>query len=89
MTPESAVDLMLGAFKIALMLALPVMLATLVVGVIVSIVQSITSIQEQTMVFVPKMIAVILAMIVAFSWMLNTVIEYTQGLFESIPDIVR
>jgi len=89
MTLESAVDLMLGAFKIALMLALPVMLATLVVGVMVSIVQSITSLQEQTMVFVPKMIAVILAMIVAFSWMLNTMIAYTQELFGSIPDIVR
>ena len=82
-------DLLQEAFKISLMLALPVMLSTLVVGVIVSVIQSITSIQEQTMVFVPKMIAVFIAMLVCFSWMLNTVLSFTRELFMSIPGILK
>ena len=89
MTPEFVIDLMNQAFRIALVLALPVMLSTLVVGVAISVFQSITSIQEQTMVFVPKMIAVFVAMLVCFSWMLNTVINFTSDLFLQIPDIVK
>jgi flagellar biosynthetic protein FliQ len=89
MTPELVIDLMNQAFQIALVLALPVMLSTLVVGVTISVFQSITSIQEQTMVFVPKMIAVFVAMLICFSWMLNTVINFTQDLFLQIPDIVK
>jgi flagellar biosynthesis protein FliQ len=75
--------------KIGLMLSLPIMIATLVVGIFVSIVQSITSIQEQTMVFVPKIIVVFVALLVCFSWMMNTVINYTQQLLGSIPDLIR
>ncbi len=89
MTPDTVVEIVANAFKIGLMLALPIMLATLIVGIAVSIIQSITSIQEQTMVFVPKMIAVFLALLVCFSWMMNTVLNYTQQLFGSIPDLVK
>lgn len=89
MTPEMVLDLLQEAFKISLMLSLPVMLATLVVGVAISIVQSITSIQEQTMVFVPKMIAVFLALLICFSWMLNTIIGFTTDLFNSIPGMLK
>lgn len=89
MSPEFVIDLMREAFQIALSLALPVMMSTLVVGVAISVFQSITSIQEQTMVFVPKMIAVFVAMLVCFSWMLNTVLNFTHDLFMSIPDIVK
>lgn len=89
MSPEMVLDLLQEAFKIALELSLPVMLATLIVGVAVSIVQSITSIQEQTMVFVPKMIAVFIALMVCFSWMLHTILGFTTDLFNSIPSIIR
>lgn len=89
MTPELTLDLIRDAFQVALMLSLPVMLATLIVGVAVSIFQSITSIQEQTMTFVPKILAVVLTVIVAFPWMMNKVLDYTTELFESIPGIVK
>jgi flagellar biosynthesis protein FliQ len=89
MTTDMVLDLLQEAFKISLALSLPVMLATLVVGVAVSIVQSITSIQEQTMVFVPKMIAVFLALLICFSWMVGTVINFTQDLFNRIPELIR
>lgn len=89
MTPQAVLDLLQEAFKISLMLALPVMLATLVVGVAVSIVQSITSIQEQTMVFVPKIVAVFIALLVCFSWMLNTILGFTHDLFASIPSLLK
>ena len=89
MTPELVLDIMLGAFKTALVLALPMMLATLAVGVTISIFQAITSIQEQTMVFVPKILAVVVAMIICFSWMMNTVLDYTRTLFLNIPDMLK
>jgi flagellar biosynthetic protein FliQ len=89
MSSEMVLDLLYEAFKISLMLALPVMLATLAVGVAISIVQSVTSIQEQTMVFVPKMIAVFLALLVCFSWMLNTILSFTHDLFVSIPGMIK
>lgn len=89
MTPDTVTEIIANAFKIGLMLSLPIMLATLIVGIIVSIVQSITSIQEQTMVFVPKIIVVFIALLVCFSWMMNTVINYTQQLLGSIPDLVK
>jgi flagellar biosynthetic protein FliQ len=89
MTPETVVELLQEAFKIALALSLPVMLSTLVVGVLISIFQSITSIQEQTMVFVPKMIAVFIALLVTFPWMMNTVLTFTNDLLREIPKLIR
>jgi flagellar biosynthetic protein FliQ len=89
MTPEQVLDMMRESLRIALYLSMPVMLATLLVGVCISIIQSITSIQEQTMVFVPKILAVFLAMLICFSWMMNSVLTYTRELFGNIPDIVR
>jgi flagellar biosynthesis protein FliQ len=89
MGPEYIVEMMQDAFHVALMLSLPVMIVTLVVGVAISIVQSITSIQEQTMVFVPKMVAVFIVLIITFTWMVGTVMDYTTELFGNIPNMVR
>ncbi len=89
MNPDDVIELIQEAFKIGLILSLPIMLATLVVGVIISVIQSITSIQEQTMVFVPKILAVFAALLICFSWMMNTVINFTVELITRIPDIIR
>jgi flagellar biosynthesis protein FliQ len=89
MSTQLVLDILQEAFKISLQLALPVMLATLFVGVAVSVVQSITSIQEQTMVFVPKMLAVMIALLICFSWMMDTVMTFTRELFNRIPDFLR
>ena len=89
MSPQLILDLLQEAFKISLMLALPVMVSTLVVGVAISVVQSITSIQEQTMVFVPKMIAVFVSLLVCFSWMMSTILNFTADLFNAIPGMIK
>ena len=89
MNPQIVLDLMRESFKVGLMLSLPIMLTALFVGVFVSIIQAITSIQEQTMVFVPKIIAVVIASIVFFSWMMGKVIAFTTELFLSIPELLQ
>ena len=89
MTVDTVVDIMQSMFRTMFFLALPALLSALVVGVLVSIFQTVTSIQEQTLVFVPKMLAVILALIVTFSWMLSTAIRFASEIFESIPQFVK
>lgn len=89
MSPQTVLDIMLESFKIGLFLSLPIMLSALLVGVAVSIVQAITSVQEQTMVFVPKIVAVVVASIVFFSWMMGKAMAYTIGLFSSIPELLQ
>jgi flagellar biosynthetic protein FliQ len=89
MTTQAVLDMLMEAFRIGLYLSLPVLLTTLVIGVAISVFQSVTSIQEQTMVFVPKILAAFLALLICFSWMMNTALEYTRELFAHIPDIVK
>ena len=89
MTPQAVIDIMQEAFKVAFFLAAPALGFALVTGVVVSVFQSVTSIQEQTLIFVPKIIAVILAIIIFFSWMLSTILNFTQNLFLSIPNLIQ
>ena len=89
MNPQLVLDIVQEGFKIGLMLSLPIMLAALVVGVAVSVVQAITSVQEQTMVFVPKIVAVVLATVVIFSWMMGKIMAFTVQLFSSIPEMIQ
>ncbi len=89
MDTQAVIDIMQESFRVSLYLAMPSLLAALVVGVAVSIFQSVTSIQEQTLVFVPKMLAVMLALIVTFSWMMSMVIHFTVRLFQNIPDFIK
>ena len=89
MEPQVVLDIMREGFKVGLYLALPIMLSALVVGVVVSVIQAITSVQEQTMAFVPKIIAVVIASIVFFSWMMGKVMTFTIELFSSIPELIQ
>lgn len=89
MTAQVVIDIMQSSFQTALFLAMPALLSALVVGVMISVIQSVTSIQEQTLVFVPKMLAVMVALIVFFSWMTNMVMQFTINLFENIPNFVK
>jgi flagellar biosynthetic protein FliQ len=82
------VDIMQDAFRLALFLSLPILITALTVGVAVSIFQAVTSIQEQTMAFVPKMLAVLIALIILFGWMLRMAIEYTVELYGRIPGYI-
>jgi flagellar biosynthetic protein FliQ len=89
MTPEFLVDLAMRTLRTALLLATPPLLAGLVVGVLVSLFQAVTQIQEQTLVQVPKMLAVVLVLMVLLPWMLQLLLNFTVTLFTQIPNYVR
>ena len=72
-----------------LLLSAPALLIGLVVGLIISIVQATTSIQEQTLSFVPKIAAILASLILFGPWMFTTLVQYTQSLFARIPDMVK
>jgi flagellar biosynthetic protein FliQ len=81
------IDLARNAVLLSLMVGGPLLLVALVVGLAVSVFQAVTQIQEQTLSFVPKLIAVSVAFLVGLPWMLEMMIRYTTDLFRSIPSI--
>ena len=85
MTPDFITGFFMEALKIAIMLAAPMLISGLVVGLIVSMFQAATSINEMTLVFIPKMLAVGLALLVFFPWMLQMIVDFTQNVFSNIP----
>jgi len=89
MTPEFLTGFFFEAIKTAIMLAAPMLLAGLVVGLAVSIFQSVTSINEMTMTFIPKMLAVACALLFFLPWMLQTMLSFTQNLFANVYTYVR
>ncbi len=76
------------AIEMTLILAGPMLLAALAVGLIVSIFQAATQINEQTLSFIPKLLAMFLVLILAGPWMLQMMVDYIRRLFESIPQII-
>ncbi|MFO7783477.1 MAG: flagellar biosynthesis protein FliQ [Thermodesulfobacteriota bacterium] len=89
MTQDFVVSLASDAIQTVLMLALPLLGVGLVVGLIVAVFQAATQIQEMTLSFVPKIIAVLLALLVAAPWMLNKIVYFTTNLITSIPNVIR
>lgn len=84
-----AIEVVNQAIKIALMLSAPMLIGALLVGVLVSIFQAVTQINEQTLSFIPKILVIIAALVIFSPWMLETMVSYTQELFLSIPEVVR
>jgi len=89
MTPDTIVGLMAETIKVTLMVAAPMLIVGLVVGVLISLFQAVTQIQEMTLVFVPKIVAVLITLIAALPWMIGMMVTYTQNLFISIPLYVK
>jgi flagellar biosynthetic protein FliQ len=89
MTPEYVTGFFFEAIKTAIILAAPILLSGLVVGILISVIQAATSINEMTMTFIPKMLAVAIALLVFFPWMLQVMIEYTQNLINNLPGVIR
>jgi flagellar biosynthetic protein FliQ len=89
MDPIEAVTLGQNAVLISLLLSAPLLLIGMVVGLAVAIFQATTQIQEMTLTFVPKIVAVMLALLFFSSWMLIKMTDYTQDLIFSIPDLIR
>jgi flagellar biosynthetic protein FliQ len=82
MNPSDAVSIFQGALLLALLLAAPMLLFGLVAGLIVSIFQAVTQIQEMTLSFVPKILAVVASLFLFLPWMLNKLMAYTTQLFD-------
>jgi len=88
MTPQTVLTLAQQALWITALVAAPLLLTALVVGLAVSIFQAATQINEMTLSFIPKLIAVFAAVVIAGPWMLQLLIDYTQRLLTNIPGMV-
>ncbi|MGE3611550.1 MAG: flagellar biosynthesis protein FliQ [Bacteriovoracaceae bacterium] len=84
-----AIEVVNQAIRVTLMLAAPMLIGALVVGVLVSIFQAVTQINEQTLSFIPKILVIIAALVIFSPWMMETMVTYTQDLFTSIPELIR
>lgn len=89
MTPESVINFGQQALYIAMLIGAPLLLTALGVGLIIGMVQAATQINEQTLSFIPKLIAMSLVLVVAGPWMLHTLVQYTQQLIENLPASAR
>ncbi|MBD8165277.1 flagellar biosynthesis protein FliQ [Erwinia persicina] len=88
MTPESVMVMGHEAMKIALALAAPLLLAALVSGLLISLLQAATQINEQTLSFIPKILAVVTTIVIAGPWMLSLVLDYMRTLFSNLPYMI-
>lgn len=88
MTPESVMALGIEAMKVALALAAPLLIATLVSGLLISLLQAATQINEMTLSFIPKILSVVFTIIVFGAWMLNLLMDYTKTLLTSLPSLI-
>jgi len=88
MSHQFVIDLSREAILTALMISMPMLIIALGVGLLVSVIQSVTQIQEQTLTFVPKLIMVGGAFIIGLPWLLQILIKYTTALIQGIPAMV-
>jgi flagellar biosynthesis protein FliQ len=88
-TPESVMDLGRSAIETMILLAAPMLLFSLAAGLLVSIFQAVTQINEATLTFVPKILAVFLAFALFFPWMMSLSVGYTANLLRNIPSHIR
>jgi len=89
MSEQYVIDVATGAIWITLKIAAPALIAALIVGIFISVIQAATQVQEQTVSFVPKIIAITASMIITGPWILQQFIFYTKTLIQSIPNITR
>ncbi len=89
MTPELAIELVKALMFQAVMLALPILITAMVVGLGISLFQSVTSIQEQTLAFVPKALGVTAIIVILLPWLLRTSLDFTTTLIQRLPDMAR
>jgi flagellar biosynthetic protein FliQ len=85
---DVVISLAMQAMSLALKVALPLLLAGLVVGLIVSVFQAVTQIQEMTLAFIPKIVAIGVVLVVMGPWMLGQLVTYTEQLYGGIPGLV-
>lgn len=87
MTPALAVDLVHHAVWLTLLVAAPLLLTALGVGLLVSLVQAVTQLQEQTLTFIPKLLAMAVVFVIALPWTLTQLVEYLAAVLRSLPTL--
>jgi len=88
MTPTSVMEIGRQAIEVTLIIAAPMLLTSLVVGLIISIFQAATQLNESTLQFVPKLVAMFMVILLAGPWMIQYLVDYIQQLFNSIPQFI-
>jgi flagellar biosynthetic protein FliQ len=88
MTTQSVMTIGQQALELTLLVSAPLLITALVVGLLVSIFQAATQINEMTLSFIPKLIAIFVVMVVAGPWMLQLLVDYMQRLFSDIPNLI-
>ena len=88
MTPEAVMTMGRTAMEVTLMVAAPMLLVALIIGLIVSIFQAATQINEATLSFIPKLVGIFVALIVAGPWMLSVMLDYMRNVFNGIPGMI-
>ena len=88
MTPEMVMDVAYKGMRMSMTLAAPLLLVTLCIGLLVSLFQAATQINEATLSFIPKLVAAFLILLLAGPWMLQLLVDYIRRLFESIPQLI-
>lgn len=88
MTPESVLEIGQNALYVTILITSVILIPALIVGLIVSVFQAATQINEVTLSFIPKLIVTLLVIIIGGPWILRTLVVYTQRLFEDIPNII-
>ena len=88
MTTDTVIQLTTSMIELSMKVALPLLLVGLAVGLVISVFQAITQIQEQTLSFIPKLLAAAAVLVVGGPWMLNQLLAYTRDLWAAIPQLI-
>jgi flagellar biosynthesis protein FliQ len=88
MDPQDAVDLGREAVTITLLVSSPILLAGMAVGLLVGLLQAVTQIQEQTVTFVPKLVAMVVVVTLLLPWLINQMVQYSHDLIVNIPTML-
>lgn len=86
---EAVIEITNQAMKVTLMLAAPMLMGALIIGILVSLFQAVTQINEQTLSFIPKILVIVAALVFFSPWMLETMTEFTRETFLKIPEMVH
>lgn len=88
MDAQSAINLTQQAMMTALLLGAPILLAGVLVGLLIGLAQALTQVQDQTVAFVPKIVAMVAVLIITLPWLIQKMVEYSEGLIVNIPKTI-
>lgn len=89
MSTGDVIDIAVQAVWLIIKCSAPMLISSLIVGLVISIFQTVTSIQEQTLTFVPKLIVILLVLVICGDWILNNIVEFIQNLYDRFGNMVR